>query len=174
MRARSKAAVPQMLETSGTMGRQAHPERRRYADLKRAPRQAWRLNGRKGGVESVCGLRGDQFPVFPQEIFLKKKRNPCLQHVNPSAAAALKRKNRRQNLSHTHTHIRTTATGGSWEFQCLKMRSQSSNYYEIRRPSLILAEDETPKHHLFQNLSFRCVEASFRTKTMSICLIPAV
>lgn len=54
------------------------------------------------------------------------------------------------------------------------MRSQSSNYYEIRRPSLILAEDETPKHNLFRNLSFRCVEASFRTKTMSICLIPAV
>lgn len=97
--------------------------------------------------------------------FTKKKKKICtylrilqLQHVNPFAAAAFKKKNRSQNLSYTHTSIKLLIylKEGHENFSAWKWGHNLVTIMKyVRVISLILAEDETPKH-IWQNLSFRC------------------
>lgn len=72
----------------------------------------------RGSWKCVCVAAEEiNSPSFPKKLKKRKKEiHACLtilqlQHVNPSAAAALKRKNRSQNLSHTHTPVQLLLEG---------------------------------------------------------------
>lgn len=95
-----------MFQTSGTIYRHAHAERHHHAVLNEL-RAECETQQQKRGVESVCGLGRDRFPIFPQE---QKKEEEIralltifqLPHVNPFAAAALKKEKQKPKfVSHT-------------------------------------------------------------------------